>query len=176
MSVWVVSVSVVSVCVPPPSPFETLMRTVSPSPTSSPAGGFCATTWPAGASDGTSKTFAWRPTSLSSAFASSSLSPTRSGTSTRPVPLETLTCTGASASTRSPAAGLWATTTPTGSSEKTRRTSACRPASSSRSSASSSGSPTTFGTLAVAAPVETSRVTSSPSSSCVPAPGSVAKT
>ena len=131
---------------------------------------------PAGWSDGTSTTFASSCADESSASASPRESPTTFGTSTRPLPFETLIVTVSPSLACAPADGSCETTVPGSRSAKTSSVSTSNPASTRRSRASASPSPTAFGTGVVSGPPETSIVTVEPSSTSVPAVGLCRKT
>src|SRR5581483_10707685 len=126
------------------APAETLIRTRAPPCAFSPGFGFCATTVPAGCSEGTRCVVTSNPADFRREAASDSLWPTTSGTGFAGCPFETSSVTAAPFASRVPAAGLCAATIPRGFVEKTLRTTGCSPSSRSRLTAVGAGIPSTF--------------------------------
>src|ERR687887_346237 len=156
---------------PEPLPFERLSRTFEPGETLVPACGRCATTVPRGCDDGTVKALGTRCAARIAATASDRLWPTTFGTCT---PRETRIRTDAFFETSAPAAGLWETTTPEGSRERTLVRSTVNPRARRSRVATGASSPTTSGTVTVLED-ETDRFTTEPRVMRVPGPGSSTK-
>src|SRR2546421_13075093 len=94
-----------TVVVPPPVPLDTLRTTVDPLSTSARAGGFCATTWPAGCDEGTFCSCGLRPSFVSCVTAAPCLRPTSDGTTTGFTTFQTLRWTVVPFAAVTPAAG-----------------------------------------------------------------------